>query len=542
MKLADALQECLLELEAGATVDECVARYPEYEDELRVLLETAGTIREAPRVAPSLKFKQETRQRLLKLRPPATSELSRDGRVHDSTSPWWQRLGRVLGGLRLRPALAGAVAALIFLVLLTGSVVSASGNSMPNSPLYPVKRLTEQVQLALTDDVVDEASLHLRFAERRIREAVAVPDKAPALVTDYQQELASALAMMKSLHKQGLDPVQLERLVRDDLSQQRRTLESAKSAQLPAPAYDEAVTALNNVETWLEDLRVESVVQDPSTPTAQPPSPTPTNSEPAAAATSTPEPTATTTPVPPTPTEPAAGILNQTVTPTQTPSPVPPTPTPVPPTPTAQATSTDTPAPPTPTPVPPTPTPVPPTPVPPTPTDTPEPYPVASPTPSPVPPTPVPPTPTNTPAPPTPTDTPEPYPAVSPTPTPSPVPPTPTPVPPTSTPTPVNEPPAIHSLTCDPCQIAPGGRSLLSAEVTDPESGHYTVTWDAFPKIGLSTIQPGADALHVYYVANFEMPPGQTATITISLTVEDDYGGVAQSSVQIQVVSPSEDN
>lgn len=75
--------------------------------------------------------------------------------------------------------------------------------------------------------------------------------------------------------------------------------------------------------------------------------------------------------------------------------------------------------------------------------------------------------------------------------------------------------------------------------MTDPEGEHFSWGWDAFPNIPFSTIQPGPGGVTAYYVANFDMEPGQTATITIMLTVNDDYGNDAQSNIQIQVVSPS---
>ncbi len=545
MNLADALERCLQDLEAGATIDECLAHYPELEDELRPLLQTVATLRSAPHIAPSLKFKQATRQRILNLPPPATPVIGRDGRVSEVPAVrWWQRLGQTWGQLRLGPALAGVVAAFIFLILLGGTVVSAAGGSMPNSPLYPVKRLTERVQLAFTTDRTDQTDLHLRFAERRIKEAIAVPTKSPDLVSDYQQELSSALGILIELQQQGVSLADLEALVTPSLMHQRATLESSGRVRLPSSTYQVAIGALNTIQSWLAELQPEVAQngQPSATPTEELLSPTPM--APAIVPTETVEPTATSTV--PTPTEPSANVVGgppgdtptspaPTSAPSETPTAVPsPTATREPaasPTTTPPATAMPTAVPPTATPVPASPTPVPPTPVPPTPTpipptatDTPEPYPPASPTPTPVTPTPVPPTPT---------DTPEPYPSA---------PSTATLVPPSPTPEPVNQAPVIRSLSCSPCEIAPGERALLSADAYDPDDDHFSVTWDAFPKIGRSTIQPGADRFHVYFVANFEMPPGQTATITISFTVTDDWGGSAQRSVQIRVVSPSDGN
>lgn len=540
MNLADALEHCLRDLEAGATLEECLARYPELEDELRPLLETVTLLRDAPHVAPSLQFKQTTRQRVLNLQPPMAVQAGPHERAHPMPRPSWrQRLGRRLGGLRLKPAIVGAVLAVLLLAFLSGSAVLAAANSMPDSPLYPVKRFTEQVQVALTQDEMEQARLYLRFANRRIDEAVAVPAEAPVLVDEYQQELGAALSLLIRLYQAGVDPSDLALQAAPALAKQRETLEELGRKRLPASAYREAISALGVVQTWLDELPPASAVAEQPSPTPVPPSPT------AGISTAVPTvaPSPTVTPVPPTATESLTGSAGElpTVTPMPTHTTGPtytatPTPTSLPtvtPLPTATLEPVVSPAVVpslTFTPLPPTVTPLPPTPVP------------ASPTPMPASPTP-------TPVPPTPTDTPEPYPPVSPTPgsypdatatgTPAPTPLPPTPVP-TATPTPVNQPPVIRSLSCDPCQINVGGRARLAADAYDPEGGHVVITWDAFPKIGLSSIQPGSDRFHAFYVANFEMEPGQTATITVTFTITDEAGASAQSSVQIQVISPSE--
>lgn len=522
MNLTDALEECLRELETGATVEECVARYPDFEDELRPLLKAASELRKVPRIAPSLKFKQTTRKHILDLQPPGVPEVGRDGHVRETSgASWWQRVGQLVDQLRLGPALAGVAASIVFLVLLTGSVVSASENSMPDSPLYPIKRFSERVQLALARDKIDRTSLHLRFADRRIEEAVTVPSKAPVLVGDYQRELNAALSILTRVRQAGVTTDELETLVADAISEQRETLEESGRVELPASAYHEAVTTLGSMQAWLEEQQPGSVVTRQPTSTATAARPSPTSSGPAVVLTRTPQPTAT--PTVTMSTEELAGVLSRSPTPTTTESmtatptvTASPTATPKPAVAlTATPTATETSAPPTPTPVPPTstPTPVPPsltpTPVPPTPTNTPEAYPLASPTP----------------VPPTPTNTPEPYPAVSPT-----------PVLPTPTPTRVNQSPVIHSLICDPCQIALGERTLISADAADPDGDSFVVEWNVFPAVGL--IQPGADRFHIYYVANFDLAPGQTAPIKIILTVTDEYGASDTGSIQIQVVSP----
>ena len=63
--------------------------------------------------------------------------------------------------------------------------------------------------------------------------------------------------------------------------------------------------------------------------------------------------------------------------------------------------------------------------------------------------------------------------------------------------------------------------------------------WSAFPSVGRLDGGPEiGDIYKVYYVANIEMDPGQTATITIMFKIRDSQGNDAEGSVQIQVVSP----
>jgi len=63
-------------------------------------------------------------------------------------------------------------AALIFGLVFgsAGGVAFASADSLPNSPIYPVKLATEQVRLALTSSPAGKAALHLELAHERVRE------------------------------------------------------------------------------------------------------------------------------------------------------------------------------------------------------------------------------------------------------------------------------------------------------------------------------------------------------------------------------------
>lgn len=65
------LEQCLQDIHARrATVEGCLARYPEYADELAPLLRLAFEIKSLGGVRPSLEFKRGMRARLSSLQAP----------------------------------------------------------------------------------------------------------------------------------------------------------------------------------------------------------------------------------------------------------------------------------------------------------------------------------------------------------------------------------------------------------------------------------------------------------------------------------------
>jgi len=57
-----------------------------------------------------------------------------------------------------------------------GGIVYASTDSLPGSPLYGVKRATEQAQLFLAPAGAKQAELHIRFAQKRMEEVQALAE------------------------------------------------------------------------------------------------------------------------------------------------------------------------------------------------------------------------------------------------------------------------------------------------------------------------------------------------------------------------------
>ena len=71
---------------------------------------------------------------------------------------------------------------------------------MPDSPLYPVKLATEQVQLMLTPSQIDKARLCARLADRRVEEIIYMANKGDAQQVELiTQRLDKRLAMLAVL-------------------------------------------------------------------------------------------------------------------------------------------------------------------------------------------------------------------------------------------------------------------------------------------------------------------------------------------------------
>jgi len=101
---------------------------------------------------------------------------------------------RAWRSLRLAGALAGACA-----VLVVGAVTAAA-QSLPSSPLYPVKRFDENVRAALTLGTTARFDYRLELAQTRLVEAQVMIeqdrlDLAEAALESYDVDLTEAAAL-----------------------------------------------------------------------------------------------------------------------------------------------------------------------------------------------------------------------------------------------------------------------------------------------------------------------------------------------------------
>lgn len=199
------LDECLDRLARGETLEQCLHSYPEQVAQLEPLLRMAQAVSKASAILPRSEFKARARYEF------------RSALQVEATK---KRLP--LFSLKRRWAMALMVVSI--LLLSGGGVAMAASNSMPDSPLYPVKLATEQVQLTLTPSNMGKARLCARFTDRRVAEIVHMACKGDVkqaeLATERLDRRLAMLAVLVSAEGEGAP----------------KAMMALPSAPVPAPA------------------------------------------------------------------------------------------------------------------------------------------------------------------------------------------------------------------------------------------------------------------------------------------------------------------
>jgi hypothetical protein len=232
-KLEQSLDDCLEQLKKGKTIEDCLRLYPDMKKELKPYLETAFEIKEnVPVVSPSEAYKLALKERLL-------ATIGREV----VTKPAVPRC--ILWSPRLYPRIALAI--LIICGILFGSVY-ASAKSLPDSPLYPLKKAVENTQIFLTLDSLDKASLHLKFAQRRINEAEAMIEKNKSnavkkVLAEYKDQLAKSLAKAREAKKKGKNTEEVYEKVSEATLKHQEVLSEIyeKVPEQAKPAIEKAI-------------------------------------------------------------------------------------------------------------------------------------------------------------------------------------------------------------------------------------------------------------------------------------------------------------
>ena len=181
-QIDNILDDCLERiLVRGESVEECLAYYRQYADELNPLLQTAVATRKALAIEPRPDFRARARYQF-----------------HSALKEAASKKRRRFFGWQLRWVTMTSLA--LVLLLSGGGVVAAASNSMPDSPLYQVKLATEQIQLLLTSAPEDKEELHAKLADRRVTEIIYMAEEGNiSLVELTTQRLGNHLSMIVSI-------------------------------------------------------------------------------------------------------------------------------------------------------------------------------------------------------------------------------------------------------------------------------------------------------------------------------------------------------
>jgi hypothetical protein len=164
VSLDSALNDCIDQLAAGRSVNECLRLYPQHSAELRPMLEAGLLARRAQYNALEVSTAQNrTRPRVV------AAMMGQAAPVRRASYSGWLRVA--------------ALFLIVFVVVL--GIAGGSEGSLPGDPLYPVKRLTESAQLLFGDGAV----LREQFARRRIDEINTLLAQGREAEVEFQGEV-----------------------------------------------------------------------------------------------------------------------------------------------------------------------------------------------------------------------------------------------------------------------------------------------------------------------------------------------------------------
>jgi hypothetical protein len=203
-KIEDILDVCLQDLQSGQVRPQTILeRYPEHAEELRPALEAADWLSQRveqfehlPGFIPSSRFQLVDRIH--------REQANNTGLLAQRNTGFWDRFLLLFASRKLSHAIALAIAILVIFSASAWGITLAAGNSLPGQPLYPVKRGSEAVQLALTLREDRDAQLYLLYAQRRLEEIEQLATRGDfqyiqETVRQYEENVHRATAALQAL-------------------------------------------------------------------------------------------------------------------------------------------------------------------------------------------------------------------------------------------------------------------------------------------------------------------------------------------------------
>lgn len=165
--IEEVLAKCLDQMEAGASLESCLADFPEQAVELKPLLQMTQQMNQLTNVRPRPAFARGARLKLEnQLRIPGEGVTINERNRHTRERPKLF-LQRRFSMSMLQLIIAAALA----LTATTGGAAYAANASNPGDFLHGLDLAMETVQLNLAPDVWSKVQLRLEFASERLDEA-----------------------------------------------------------------------------------------------------------------------------------------------------------------------------------------------------------------------------------------------------------------------------------------------------------------------------------------------------------------------------------
>jgi len=265
-ELFRAFDECLNAVEAGASLENALARYPHLAAELRPMLQAAQAARPTEILRVPKQSEEASRRRFLvraqELKQQRTRALA-----------WWPPLSL---GLRF---------AIVLLALVFGGwgVTAASASALPGELLYPIKRVIEQAQVSLAVDTL-RPQLEAEFNQRRLAEIQALLEQRREAEVEFtglieqangeQWVIARLPIRVPTALQAGLnvnDEVTVHARTQTDGALQALSLRLLRQANIEAPATPTlAVTPATLTPTPTLDASATAEATTPMTATPSP--------------------------------------------------------------------------------------------------------------------------------------------------------------------------------------------------------------------------------------------------------------------------------
>ncbi|HLO14672.1 MAG TPA: DUF5667 domain-containing protein [Anaerolineales bacterium] len=195
----ELLAKCLERMEAGASLESCLADYPRQAAELEPLLRMTQEMKYLAKVGPRPAFAQDARLKL-ENQLATSGKVVTFGRQNRRTKQEPKLLLQRRFSMSVLQLILGAILAL---TATTGGVAYAANASNPGDLLHGLDLAMENAQLNLAPDVSSKVQLRLEFANERLTEAQATfskNDMADGLeaMNEYGTEISAAAQLVGS--------------------------------------------------------------------------------------------------------------------------------------------------------------------------------------------------------------------------------------------------------------------------------------------------------------------------------------------------------